>query len=117
MHMSWLTTLYAGRRIHLKEVGYPSSVFTASSEETQARFVSQLFAAWDQHADQIEFVGYFQLTDFSPSTVDYYVGYYGYDVPIFRAFLGTLGLRTWAGSGSHKLAWDQFVVEARARGW
>jgi hypothetical protein len=117
VHMAWLATLYASRKIHVKEVGYPSTILTGSSEEKQADFLSALFTGWDNHADQIELVGYFQLTDFAPALVDYYVDYYGYDVPIFRAFLGSLGLRTWPAAGTRKLSWDRFAFEARSRGW
>jgi hypothetical protein len=116
-HMAWLTALYPARRIHIKETGYPSSVLTGSSESTQADFIGAMFTAWDHHADQVELVGFFQLTDFAPALVDYYVDYYGYEVPIFRAFLGSLGLRTWPAAGTRKLSWDRLASEARSRGW
>jgi hypothetical protein len=48
-----LTALYPGRTIRIVESGFPASTSNGSSAELQADFIHALFAAWDEHADQI----------------------------------------------------------------
>jgi hypothetical protein len=112
-----LTARYWYKPIHFREAGYPSAPETGGSLEAQRAFVEQMFAAWDAHADRIPLVTFFRFTDFSPAQVDYYAGYYQSQAPPFRAFLSSLGLRTWAGDGVYKPAFWQLLIDARARGW
>ena len=106
---------YPGKDVYFLEAGYPSSPLENSSEEKQAEFVRQLFAAWDRHADQVKVVIVLWLHDVSPSTVSDMTGYYGVHDPKFAAYLGTLGLRTY--DGKDKLAWPALKNEAAIRGW
>jgi alpha-glucosidase len=110
---------YPIKPIHFREAGYPANVVVGGSNENQAAFIREMFAAWDSHADRIELVSFFHLTDFSPEQVDFWLNYYQGEeqTPEFRGFLEGLGLRTWFGNGVFKPAFFQFLVEAHARGW
>lgn len=112
-----LCALYPGRAIELLEFGAPSSALLVSSEAVQALFVEALFGAWDAHASQIPLVVFDWQTDVSPAQLSQFEAYYGISDPNFLAYLGTLGLRTWPGSGTDKLGWTTLATELLIRGW
>ncbi len=107
--------LYPGKEIYFLEAGYPSSPLLNSSDEKQAEFVNQTFAAWDEHKDQIKVVNFVYMHDVSQSQVDTMVKYYGLNDPKFAAYLGTLGLRT--SDDKDKDAWAVFKEAAKIRGF
>lgn len=110
-----LVRRYPTTPLEILEVGYPASPTCDSSDETQAQFVTELFAAWDTYADHITRMSYSFLTDFSPDSVDELETYYGISDPAFLAYLSSLGLRRH--DGSHRPAYARFKAEAEARGW
>jgi len=112
-----LVALYPGKPIMFQECGYPSAAVCNSSEQKQSDFVRAVFAAWDRHATRITHITFFLLNDWSDAAVDGYLDYYGVATPEFRGYLISLGMRTWDGSGTDKLAWSTFKQEAAARGW
>ncbi len=112
---SALASLASPKPVYLLEVGYPSSVRLGSSDEQQARFIREVFRAWDAHAEQIPLVTFTWLHDLSVERVDGYLDYYGLRTRNFAAFLGTLGLRS--PDGRDKPAFVALRQEASARGW
>lgn len=103
--------------IYFTECGYSSSSFCNSSEELQSIFFQNVFAAWDEHYDNIKYISIFKSTDWSQAQVDIYLDYYGIDVIEFAEYLRAIGVRTWDGSGTNKLAYDQIKCELEARNW
>jgi len=116
-----LVDAFPGREIQLQECGYASGTTCGSSEEKQRQFVANVFAAWDKHASQITHIDFTWLTDQSQATVDQWVIDYGMsgspNEACFRDYLGTLGLRTYAGAGTDKPAFGELAIQAAARGW
>ncbi|MFN8372154.1 MAG: hypothetical protein U0694_04670 [Anaerolineae bacterium] len=110
-----LVELYGAKPIHIFQLGYPSSEVLNSSEEMQAQFVREVFAAWDEQAAHILFIKFTWMHDISPETLAGFEAYYSYSAEEFVAFLSTLGLRTY--EGEDKLAWTALQEEAQARGW
>jgi hypothetical protein len=110
-------SLYPDRSILFLELGYPSSPTSRSSQAKQAEFIRQTFQAWDLHAAQIPLISFTWLNDISPEALEFFRTYYGLSDPRFLAFLGSLGLRTYAGSGTDKQAFTQLSLEAAAREW
>jgi hypothetical protein len=110
-----LTAAYEGRTIYFYQLGYPSSEFLGSSEARQAEFIRETFRAWDTHADQIALIDFTWLTDSSPQGVQEVEDYYGFGGEAFRAFIGSLGLRTFG--GEPKAALLALEEEANWRGW
>jgi hypothetical protein len=94
-----------------QEVGYPSSDLLGSSEEDQAAFIANIFAAWKKAGLQIPFLSIFTQGDLSDDLVKQFGQYYGLPQDQhFLEFLRTLGLRRV--DGTPKLAWNIFVAEA-----
>jgi hypothetical protein len=112
-----LVARYPGKRIALLEAGYPSSPLLGSSNERERQFIVRLFEAWDSHAAQIQTISFFCLTDFPPAVVEELKGYYGLNDDRFGAYLGTLGLRTFPGTGADKEAFGEVRRQAALRGW
>ena len=112
-----IASMYPQKKIHLVEIGYPTSEINNSSPEKQASFIRNVFSAWDEHASHITVLSYVWLTDLPQSTVAEYEEYYGFKDPALGEFLRTLGLRTYSGSGENKIGFDIFQAEADARGW
>jgi hypothetical protein len=110
-----ITTRYPSRVIYFHETGYPSGVKCDSSEEKQAEFVREVFAAWDAHKDQIGLVIFTWLTDVSPGSLREMEVYYGISNPAFIEYLGTLGLRSYAGGGTDKAAFRTLRSEVQHR--
>lgn len=107
----------ADKPIHFAECGYSSSEVCNSSEELQAQFYSEVFRVWDKHYANIKYISIFKLTDWSHATVEYLSTYYGIDDPIFLEYLRALGVRTWDGDGTNKLAYEYILCELEARDW
>lgn len=103
--------------IHFVECGYPASAVCNSSEIMQADFFTNVFEAWDEQYDHIKYLSVFQSTDWSQDFVDTIAIYYGINDPIFKEFLRTLGVRTFLGYGTDKLAYDRILCELDARNW
>jgi len=113
-----LVALYPSTPIFFREAGYPSSADLGSSPDQQAAFVTELFRAWDAHEARIPVLTFFTMNEYSPQALTQLAQYYGSSDPKFLAYLGTLGLRTYApGTGTNKPAWDALTRGARARGW
>jgi len=83
----------------------------------QADFFSNVFEAWDAQYDHIKYLSVFQSTDWSQDFVDTIAVYYGINDPIFKEFLRTLGVRTWPGNGTDKLAYDRILCDLDFRDW
>ncbi len=95
------------------QIGYPSSEKLGSSQAMQSEFIREAFSAWDDNAKSILMLNFQWLHEAPQRGLDEYVDYYGFDSEHFRAFLGSLGLKSWA--GEPKLAWRKIVEEARKR--
>lgn len=82
------------------------------SEEKQALFIKELFAAYGGYCRRMEFLGLFVLYDFSPALNDSIAAEYGLEKNgDYRAFQGSLGL--FSNSGLPKKAWGVFLEEMR----
>ncbi|NOQ71061.1 MAG: T9SS type A sorting domain-containing protein [Crocinitomix sp.] len=103
--------------IYFAECGYSSSETCLSSEALQAEFYTAVFEAWDKHYDNIKYLTIFKSTDWSNADVEFLSEYYGIDDPIFLEYLRTLGVRTWDGDGTNKLAYEFILCELKARDW
>ncbi|MEL6864210.1 MAG: T9SS type A sorting domain-containing protein, partial [Bacteroidota bacterium] len=103
--------------IYFVECGYASSSICNSSEDQQADFFSEVFKAWDEHANRIQYLTIFKSTDWSQEEVDNFELYYGISDLRFKEYLRTLGLRTYAGSGMNKLAYERLLCELESRGF
>jgi hypothetical protein len=110
-----ITTQYPDRQIIFHETGYPSGAKCNSTEEKQADFIRNVFAAWDAHANQIDLIIFTWLTDVPPQSVREMEIYYGLSDPAFLEYLGTLGLRTYSGSGTDKAALTALRLEVQKR--
>lgn len=106
-----------GKPVFLVEAGYPSSDLLRSSPEKQKTFIEGLFRAWDRFKDRVPLICISWLHDITEASVNEFTQYYGTSSRNFRAYLGTLGLRTGRGSGEDKPAFTALVKEAKARGW
>lgn len=104
-----------GKPVFFYQLGYPSGAGCRSSEEAQARFIREVFAAWDAHAREIPFLNLTWTEEIPAASVEHYTRYYQFDAGAFREFLGTLGLRH--PGGKPKAAWTALGEEARRRGW
>lgn len=103
--------------IYFAECGYASSSTCNSSDELQAQFYTNVFTNWDKHIANIKYLTIFKSTDWSEEAVEAFGVYYGIDDPIFLEYLRTLGVRTWEGDGTHKLAYEFILCELEARDW
>jgi len=78
----------------------------------QAAFVTNVFTAWKAANGRIPFLNVFLLHDFTQSMCDDFGVYYGLpNVPSFKAFLCSLGLRK--ADGTARQAWSTLGDEAR----
>lgn len=118
-HFDALVALYPSveQPIYFAECGYASSETCNSSEDLQAEFFSAVFNAWDEHYDNIKYLTVFKSTDWSFEDVEFFEEYLGIDDPIFLEYLRTLGVRTWDGDGTNKLAYEMILCELEARDW
>lgn len=98
------------RPLILQEVGYPASLVNESSQQLQAAFVSQVFAAWSDARGRLPFMNFFLLHDFTPKIFDDLGIYYGTSaVPGFKESLCSFGLRT--AQGAPRAAWSTLLQE------
>lgn len=104
-----------GKPVFFYQLGYPSGAGCGGSEEKQAAFIRELFAAWDAQAKAVPFVNITWSEDIPASAVEGYCKYYQFDTKEFRDFLGTLGLREEGGKA--KPAWGALAEETKKRGW
>ena len=114
-HFKRLTAIYKDRPISMLEAGYPSSSYLGSSEQKQAVFIRELFAAWDKHRDQVLHMNFMWLHDVPDSKLKEFETYYGFSSREFIEFLATLGLRTH--NGEDKLAFNELKRQAQLRNW
>jgi hypothetical protein len=112
-----LTAQYPEKPIRIVEAGFPSSHTNGSSPELQAQFVHELFAAWDDHADQILSIALATEHEYAPFWVDQFQHFYDNKSPRFASFIGSIGLRSWQGDGKPKPAWEALLQETESRGW
>lgn len=104
---------FAGARpMVLQEVGYPASSVNLSSEQKQAQFVRNVFAAWSQAGEHIPFLNFFPLHDFPATECAKFTVIYGMaGAPGFTDFLCSLGLRKT--DGTPRAAWPVLLDEAK----
>jgi hypothetical protein len=113
--LPWLVGQANGKQVVLQEVGYPSAAALGSSEQAQAQFVTNVFAAWRQLASRVPFLNIVLMHDISRSMCDGYAVSYGLsgigglDIDNWTTYFCSLGLRQ--ANGTAKLAWSQLLVE------
>ena len=112
-----LTALYPDRVIRIVEAGFPSSSLNGSSMELQAEFIGALFAAWDEHATQIQSITLWTEHDYAPRELDQVEQPTDSQRSPVVALVGSIGLRLWDGEGAPKLAWEALLRETETRGW
>lgn len=111
-----VVSYFPSKNIWLTELGYQSgSDHCGSSETRQAEFYHEMFTAWDDNRERIEFVLVDWLHDQSPELIEQWLEYYGSSDPGFVEYLSTLGLRNH--DHTDKYAWLQVLAETEARGW
>lgn len=100
------------RPLLIQEIGYPASQKLNSSEQLQAQFVQNVFTAWADTGNQVPFVNFFLLHDFTKAMCNQFLIYYGLpNSSSFYEYLCTLGLRQ--ANGIPRQAWWQFVDSAK----
>ncbi|MCW5941710.1 MAG: hypothetical protein KIS66_05735 [Fimbriimonadaceae bacterium] len=112
-HFTAMLAAANGRPLVLQEIGLPSSPVVGSSEAIQAEFVRGVFAELDKHQKEIPLACFFLQLDIGPKLLDKLETYYGVSNERFRAFLGSLGLRT--ADGKPKAAHRVFRDAVRQR--
>lgn len=107
--------------IWLPQVGYPSATSLGSSEAQQADWVRKVFAAWDAHRSEVKMLNFTWMHEWDTAAIhawmDDVLGISDPSTTTLDDFLGSLGYRTYAGSGSDKPAWPALKAAAAARGW
>jgi hypothetical protein len=101
--------------ILLQEVGFPTSTALGSSEQLQAEFVTNVFSAWIQAGDKIQFLSFFLLHDDTPQDCQQIANQFLISDPNFVYFFCSLGLRT--SDGTDKLGWTTLKTQAQADGF
>jgi len=109
--------LYPSKPIYFTQYGYPSSALCGSSNTLQLQFVQQTFTSWDYYASNIRMIDFTWMHDLSPASINHYSTYYGITDTKFLDFLGSIGLRTYAGSGTDKPAYNELICQANLRGY
>jgi hypothetical protein len=104
----------AGNRpILIQEIGYASAERLKSSEQQQARFVSNAFEAFRRHEGKILAATFLFMSDLPARVVDDLGKYYKLpNSDNFKAYLATLGF--FDRKGRAKPAWEVFRREALA---
>jgi hypothetical protein len=113
--LSTLVAAFPGKPIQIREAGYPTGSTVNSSTAMQSTFVSNLFSAWDQQANSIEYLCVTRLYDKTDAEIVNDAAYYGITDPKILNFIQTLGLRT--ADGTDKPAMSTLTTQASARGW
>ncbi len=107
--------LAAGRPILLKEVGYPTSATSGSSEQIQSQFLANLFTALRATSGSFQGVSVWAARDLPSEEAGEVATQYDMDNDTAAAaFLGSLGLQTTV--GVPKLAWPTYTQSAIAFG-
>ena len=115
-HLAQIVANFPDREIWFTEVGYQSgNEYCDSSEAKQALFFHELFAAWDNHQEQLKLILVDWLHDQSAQQIEEFEAYYGFSDPGFVEYLSTLGLRNY--NHTDKAAWRQVLAETQSRGW
>jgi hypothetical protein len=112
-----LIVAYPSKPVCFYQYGFPSASICNSSDNLQAQFITQTFTLWDTYAATIKMIDFTWMHDYSPAVVNYYATYYGVSDPAFLGFLGSLGLRTYAGNGINKPAFEEMICQANQRGY
>jgi hypothetical protein len=112
-----LVSLAGAKPMVLQEVGYPSAASLGSSEQAQARFVSNVFQVWQTMSAQVPFLNYVMQHDVTMSVCQQAATYYGVaavslDVINWEAYYCSLGLRN--ATGTAKVAWGSFLTASTA---
>ena len=110
-----ITELYENREIYFLEVGYPSNTTLGSSNSTQAAFIEEIFRQWDSNIDQVKLIHIVWLHDKSTAEVNYFCDYYNIHSENFKAYIGSIGIRT--SNGIDKDAFLKLKNMAHTRGW
>jgi hypothetical protein len=105
------------KKIHMVECGYASSARCNSTEQKQAEFFTETFAAWDTFYHNIKSISIFKVADWSQAEVDTLGKFYGISDTAFLEYLRTLGLRSYVGMGTDKPAVEAIACALDARNW
>ncbi len=103
--------------IYFVECGYSTSTHCNSNETKQMEFFQNVFTAWDTDYANVKYISLFKLTDWSQAKADELALEFNLTDLAFVEYLRTLGVRTWANSGTSKLAYDGILCELNARNW
>ncbi|MFT3698700.1 MAG: hypothetical protein QM831_36475 [Kofleriaceae bacterium] len=109
-------TAATDRPVVFKEYGYATGNLVGGSTDGQVDFITDTFAAWDQHADRIPLLVYSRMFDGDMTACTQQAA--DYNDPgdqTFIQFLCTLGLRGY--DDTAKPAWSVFTADAMARHW
>lgn len=100
-----------GRPLVLTETGYSSGIAVFSSQELQATFYTDAFAAISNAGGKLTAASFAFMSDFPPSVSDSLAGSYDNgSAYLFASWIGNLGLLDTV--GNPKLAWTVFQTEA-----
>ncbi len=106
----------AGLPVVIQEIGYPSSVLIAGSEQDQAEFISNTFDAWAMEGDKIPFLSFWLMYDTPQAELEEETVQRKPAEPArFKAFRGSLGLRR--SDGTPKPAWSALIEKAKQAGF
>ncbi|MBT3316264.1 MAG: hypothetical protein HN390_16815 [Anaerolineae bacterium] len=119
-YLDRMIALADGTPIVITETGWSTATLLEGSEEGQAEYTRQLFAALSERRDEIGFVSWFALHDPKPESCaeDIYSFFEpgteptGEFMEAFKTFICYFGLRQ--SDGTPKVAWDVWVEEAEA---
>lgn len=104
--------------IYFQEAGYPTSEDCLSSEDKQSQFVEQVFRQWDRYPEPIKGISFYMLTDWDPLDLNAYIDYLGIENnPALQGYLGTLGFRTYPGTGANKKSFATIKAMTANRQW
>ncbi len=119
-YLDRMLTLAGDTPVVITETGWSTAALLEGSEEGQAEYTRQLFAALDERREKIGFVSWFALHDPKPEscTEDIYSFFEpgtepeGEFMEAFETFICYFGLRQ--SDGTPKAAWNVWVEEAEA---
>jgi hypothetical protein len=119
-YLDRMVALAGDTPVVITETGWSTATLLEGSEEGQAEYTRQLFAALDERRDKIGFVSWFALHDPKPESCaeDIYLFFEpgtepaGEFMEAFETFICYFGLRQ--SGGAPKEAWDVWVEEAEA---
>ncbi len=114
-----MVTTFPTESLFLQECGYPSSAVNNSSETQQADFFTEVFKAWDTHADRISVIDIAWQYDISDAEASQLVIDFGLagttNEAAFKSYLATIGLSNY--DATEKLALQRLRDELTSRGW